>query len=159
MYLALYKGKSITSKVVKWRTVSEYSHISILYENGSIIESWKNGVQKQPALGTLHLPNTEVDIFKLKEPLSSDKYLKFNSYLNKQIGKSYDWSVIFIGFPIHNDYEKYINKNKWFCSSLIESAFRKIKNPLVSDRCPLWRVMPEDFNKSQKLQYVKTIFT
>ena len=42
--IALYKGTSALSRIIRWRTWSDYTHAAWVFQDGSVIEEWKGGV-------------------------------------------------------------------------------------------------------------------
>jgi uncharacterized protein YycO len=157
--IALYRGKSFRSKIIKFRTMSEYSHAAVVFSNGKTIESWDEGVTFENDIGSNHTPGTPVDLFTLVKGITFSQYRQFVAFLENEVGKKYDWNVIFLGTSLYDRLEKYMPEERWFCSELIEAAFRSINRPLISERVPVWNVLPGDFYKSKELEYIETVFT
>jgi hypothetical protein len=46
MRIALYQGKSLISRAIRWQTRSQYSHAAFLLDDGSLIEAWQPCVRE-----------------------------------------------------------------------------------------------------------------
>ena len=76
MRLLAFKGDSLISKLIRWQTRSEYSHIAIELDSGEIIEAWhRGGVQIHSCRGGLldvHDEGTEIDIYSIDTTLAQE---------------------------------------------------------------------------------------
>lgn len=116
MRILAYKGKSLTSKAIRFLTRSEYSHIAVELDNGMMIEAWATaGVVERINYKEGHTPGTQVDVFAIKGNLDTARVEKF---LRDKIGLSYDWLNVF-RFIYH---KPSIENRRWFCSELAEYA-------------------------------------
>ena len=110
-----YKGTGFVSKLIKWRTISKYSHVAIEINNRIIEAKEGQGViARVPSC----LTNKEFDTIEIKV-VDKVKFNAFYDFLVLQIGKPYDWEAIF-NFIKNWDKE---NPNKWFCSELGDTVF------------------------------------
>jgi uncharacterized protein YycO len=134
--IALYKGRSLLSRLIRWRTWSEYSHAAWVCPDGSVIEAWKGGVRHAPGPLVQHEPGTEVDLFEVKG-LCVAKAWRVQEFLLRQIGKPYDYAGI-LGFVLAAKTE---NPDCWFCSELVFAALKGVGVELLS-RVPPWKVSP-----------------
>ena len=116
MKILAYRGKSVTSKAIRWLTRSEYSHIAVELDDGMTVEAWQlDGVVERINYREGHTPGTEVDVFAIKGPVDSSRAEKF---LRDKIGAKYDWLNVFRFI-----YRKpSIENRRWFCSELAEYA-------------------------------------
>jgi len=126
--IALYKGKSIVSRLIRWRTWSEYSHAAWVCEDGTILDAWqKGGVRHVANISVGHKPGTPVEFFTLY--LTPMQRGMIECFLKRQVGKKYDWHGVL----------KFISRRKttadqqkkWFCSELISAAFNHARRPLL----------------------------
>ena len=133
--IALYKGTSALSRLIRWQTWSEYSHAAWVFPDGSVIEAWKGGVRHAPGILTQHTQGTDVDLFTLE--LTVEQRWAIQDFLIAQIGKPYDYAGI-LGFLAAAKTE---NPEKWFCSELIFAACKSTRIDLLR-RVPSWKVSP-----------------
>ena len=134
--IALYKGTSALSRLIRWRTWSEYSHAAWVFPDGSVIEAWKGGVTHAPSILAGHVPDTEVHLFTLD--LTADQRWAIQDFLIAQIGKPYDYTAI-LGLGLRRDWQE---EDAWFCSELVAWAFQHAGEPLFRAEC-LRRVTPQ----------------
>ena len=111
-----YKPSSILGKLVCFFQRGKYSHCNITVDDLTYEIRPFNKVKKFQLE-----PSKIIDSFDIK--LSKRQKIQLVDFLDKQIGKSYDYLSI-IGFIIYkNDRSK---SNIWFCSELIVSALLKV---------------------------------
>jgi len=111
-----FKGRSWVSKAIRFQTRSEFSHIGIQLDDGTIIEAWhKGGVQHVATASVLHTPGTEVHVYRIDADLNNAKAERF---LLAQVGKKYDFKSI-ARFLSRRDSSA---DDKYFCSELAEYA-------------------------------------
>lgn len=114
LYFTGYKGISLISKLIKYWTRSEYSHV----EQCLNIDTLKGyGAYEGHKVGYLypsyHKKGTPYDIFELE--CTDEQYEKFNYFKRMQEGKGYDYKGI-MGFVTNK--EKMNDINKWYCSEI-----------------------------------------
>jgi hypothetical protein len=113
-----YEGKSLISKLIKWRTYSKFSHIAIEL-NKRVYESWTgngaNGVVISNSPLTYHTKGTKITTIEIE----MKNILIWEMFLELQIGKKYDYLGI-LGFVLDKDLH---NSLEWFCSELAETFF------------------------------------
>jgi len=151
--IALYKGVSPLSRMIRFRTWSAYSHASIHIPGVGEFESWiPNGVRCTPDLGAGHISGTPVDVFHLKwcSPTQEGKMLHF---LQAQVGKKYDYRGV-LGFLSRRDRAQ--NQDKWFCSELVFAACQAAGIDLLA-RIPAHRVSPDLLTLSPLLEQKRSI--
>jgi hypothetical protein len=154
--ICLYKGTSLVSKLIKFRTWSDYSHVSFVAgENlsGPEYEAWHiGGVQRVNSFALNHKPGTRVDLFDIKlTPGENEGLLEF---YESQLGKKYDFRAIG-GFVLRLNVQ---DKDALFCAEYTISGFEKIKKPLLA-RIPAYKVPPGYIPLSPLLDYCGTIFS
>jgi hypothetical protein len=176
--IALYKGKSWTSRAIKFLTRSPYSHAAYLFDNdaaeaarrlaksgalgkithyncGSVIEAWEpGGVRNTRSLSDGHTPGTRVDIFALDAPLNDLDEEKLLTWLSLQLGHAYDfWNVL-----------RFVSKRKgrrnsgWFCSELCFAGLSRLQRDLFRRTQP-WEVPPGWISRSPALSLRTTTIT
>jgi uncharacterized protein YycO len=150
--ILLYKGKSLISKAIRWRTWGPYSHAAWWLEDGTVIEAWhKGGVTHSESPATLHTPGTVIDVFGVPGIYS----FAVEQFLKEQVGKQYDFAAVLRGFTFRLDRA---NPEKWFCSELVHSAAIAGGVPLL-ERIPPWKVDPTKISYSPIIEHVGTITT
>lgn len=154
MQIALYQGKSLISKAIRWQTRGIYSHAAIILPCGDVIEAWHNPgrVRLQQSLSDGHSSGTPVDVFNVATSHNEDTLI--DCFLRKQLGKKYDFRAIarFISRR-NND-----NADKWFCSELVFAAFEKAGLDLLA-RTDAFEVSPVMLSRSPLLVFDHSIIT
>lgn len=152
--IALYRGVSPVSRVIRFMTWSDYSHASWVSPDGGYeVESWIYGVQLEPGLGSNHTPGTVVDLFRVRDLTIEQEYL-VEGFLREQVDKKYDWAGLF-NF-ITRKPQSPDEQDKWFCSELIFAAHASAGIRLLRD-IPYWKVSPGLLALSPLLEFVETI--
>lgn len=134
-----YKGTSFfPSRIIRWMSWSEYSHVAWEMKDGRVIEAYQPVVRLTPSLHYGHKPGTVVERFEIAG-LTPAQRIKLESFLMRQIGKPYDWASVFRFIPRWAESQK--SRNAWFCSELLLVACNyagvKLFNGLES-----YKVMP-----------------
>lgn len=158
MRIGLYKGKSITSKVIKTVTNSKYSHVSIILPDNTVVDAWKRvGVRHNQesnlieSLSVGHKKGTPIDIFEIDIENSMEN-AAFTFYLG-QLGSEYDTigallSVTSISRP---------SDDKWFCSELFNEGLAIIDYNIPRES---HKVTPGNIVKELKnLKYINTVYS
>lgn len=119
MQIALYRGTSLISKLIRWQTRGEYSHAAVILLDSTAIEAWhKPGqVRRQQSLSQGHTPGTAVDIFDVE--LEPRQEFACEDFLRRQLGAPYDFMAI-ARFLTKRDAD---SQEKWFCSELVFAAY------------------------------------
>lgn len=172
MQIAAYKGRSFTSKLIRWQTRSDYSHVGMFFPQelnvarynrtittipaGSIIEAWQvGGVRLNYSLGEVHSGRTEVDLFDFIEPLNIGEEFAIANALLDEIGKGYDFRSV--ARFVTRMKESPWDKDRWFCSELVHHAVRCSGRSLQN--CEHWKVSPRDVAISPLLKFNRTVLT
>lgn len=177
MLILLYKGKSIISRIIRWRTWSQYSHAAIIPSDGYelplslgsmsqylsscvMCESWQKvqgtllgGVVRRSGISIDHKKGTHVDLFS-----TNDTFIDVNKvreYLISQLGKPYDFHGV-LGFITRRDSAH--NPNRMFCSELVSTACRQGGLQLLKRIAP-HRIPPGHFALSPELTYIGSAVT
>jgi hypothetical protein len=150
--IALYKGISPFSRMIRWFNFSDYRHASFVDdETGTEWEAMPGGVHEVP-FGTAHTEGTEVDLFAL--PLTPQERVDLLAFFSGEKGCPYDWSAIG-GFVTRRNKE---NPDAWFCSELVCAGLLKI-NKVVLARIEPFQTYPGLISYSPALKFVKTVRT
>jgi uncharacterized protein YycO len=122
MKILAYHGKSIISKLIRFQTRSQYSHIAFELPDGTVIEAGiSRGVSHSESFRTLHKPGTKVEVFNVGVDLRVNHEVNFDKakeFALAQVGKPYDFRSVF----------RFVSRvpatenGKWFCSELAEKA-------------------------------------
>jgi hypothetical protein len=168
MLVLLYKGFSLTSRLIRWRTWSIYSHAAIVpsdnwrsarrmadYLTGCpLYESWQHGgVALRVGIHTAHTPGTLIDVFEIADPFIDASLVR--RFLSRQLGAAYDWSGV-LGFISRRDGAHAFDR--WFCSELVFAACRSGGLDLLA-RIEPHRVAPGLLALSPHLMHLGSIRT
>jgi uncharacterized protein YycO len=102
-----YQDK-ILSRMIRWITWSEYSHVDFVMPNGQLLGARADGVRIRRPEGRYHFIRAEID--------APDSVL--DSALS-QVGKPYDFTAI-IGFLFRRNWQR---QDAWYCAELVSWAF------------------------------------
>ena len=154
IFIAQYRGIGPLSMGIEFFTRSKWSHSAIVIkydddDDGAFIlyEAWGfKGVVKieghtlHEVLSKNHRPITMVDLYTI------DLCYPRIDFLDKQVGKKYDWSLI----------NKFVTRrpamenDKWICSELVGEFCNRSGNPL--QHMPTWKMAPEHVGISPVLE-------
>lgn len=154
MQIALYQGKSLISKAIRWQTRGVYSHAAIILPDTTIVEAWHNPAKVRliTTLSDGHTPGTTVDIFDVAT--SEQQRDDISVFARMQMGKPYDFAAIARFMSRRNK----DNPDKWFCSELVFSAFRYAGIDLL-ERTEPFQVSPVLLSRSPLLVKSHSITT
>ena len=148
MKIALYLGSSFLDKVILFFSRGGYTHAAIILPDDTVIEAYPfRGIRKRKNL-TDGMGDSKVYVFEVQTTPEQDKIII--DFLNKQIGKGYDYWNIF-GFVLYTTHEGRISYGRWFCSELVFAAFQEAGINLL-ERIDAWMVSPTilSFNTTMK---------
>jgi len=138
--IALYRGTSKVSRIIRWQTRSCYSHAALIdTATRQVFEAWhKGGVLGWHDAGHIHTPGTVVDVYVPLQTLSADEETKILVWCSLQRGKGYDFRGVlrFLDRQRHVD-----NDLRWFCSELVFTAFLNLGRALLV-HIPAYAVAP-----------------
>ncbi len=144
--IAYFKGKSFFSRLIKWRTWGQYSHVAWIVDRdfdcrdqhgertiipaGTIYESWikksegaaRSGVRKG-MIGDLHTPGTPMDLYAIK--ISDQQYTRMIQELERWVQEpdaKYDFRAVLSGFILRKGSAH--SENRLFCSEFLMRVFR-----------------------------------
>ena len=147
MKVLAYKGKRLFSRLIRLQTRSDYSHVAVQMDDGTVIEAWTvSGVRHVASPMTSHTTGTEIDYFEITADYDQEQVLAF---LKSQLGKKYDYRGI-VRFLTRRAAPA---DDRWFCSELVLEAFRRGGVDLQS-RIPASYATPRDIAMSPLLKQV-----
>ena len=172
MRIALYQGKSLVSRLIRWQTRSVYSHAAFLLDEGSVIEAWtpccrevrpefgmqsaECGINRRlAALSKQHTPGTRVDIFNFVCPLTREENLRLEWLARRDVGTPYDYRSI-VRFLTRERSSQ--GRHRLFCSEQVFARCEQIGRALL-ERTEAWRVPPDWLARSPLLYLDETIVT
>lgn len=158
LWFGLFEGRSIYSKLIKFWTRSNISHVGIIldlepgtyrtievYPNGSLCRTYWNYFTLYD-----HNPGTVIHVWEL--PVSEKQYdyaMKFYHYL-AQNKTPYNWFGV-IGFVI----PVFTSNGGYFCS---EGAVEGLKfGHIIDPEIKGWKINPDDFEQLLRLMNARHI--
>ena len=152
MRIVAYKGQSFFSKAITRFTDGPYSHVALMLDSGEIVEAYPGkGVRRRSGIFDGLSNNPEADVFILTKQIDDQSVEEF---LNRQIGKKYDWSLI-TRFVTHTNESRKLG-NKWICSEIVFASIWKGGLKLL-ERIDAWKVHPSLIPLSPYLRLEKTV--
>lgn len=149
--IALYKGISPLSRLIRWTNFSEYSHASYVDEDEltEFESAIPDGVREKDFL-VGHTPGTRVDLFDVN--LSGGELEGLREFFRSELGQPYDYRGLF-GFLARRQIQ---DPEAWFCSELVFAGFLQVKKPLLL-RLESFKTYPALLSYSPLLKYRKTV--
>lgn len=154
--IILVKGHTpFISRIIKWFTKSEYTHVGIAYSHDLIFE-----IDMNRQMGIYPIRSDDYDVFRYKEGLTHEQKKALKKYAIKRAyaNEGYDWKRI-IRFAI----ERFINlpyiydtMNKEVCSEIADNLYGNLGIDIAPDRSP-GDVRPCDIANSPVLKKVKSV--
>ena len=151
MRILLFKNHGIIPDLIRFFSRGKYNHAAILTSTGIVYEAITSGVRKTPLSNKIfecNKNNTYIDYFKLKKDLPPYEELQIIDFLEKQLGKPYDFMMV-AGFVSHSTSQGRKSYGKWFCSELVCAAIGEIKKILNTD---YWKISPEMISYSTEIE-------
>jgi hypothetical protein len=161
-------SKEVQIKKVKYQA-GGYSHAAIIVhrpdEKPYIVEAIEGkGVVKALVEDREVGKKEEVDIYACPMSIKQENILI--EFLDKQVGKKYDWRMVIRFVPLlidltpwwanRRESQKRKSMGKWFCSELVFAAIAKAGIPLFKLTEP-WEVSPNMLSKSLGLYYKASV--
>lgn len=134
------------SKVIRWFTYSDFSHVDVVLPDGTLLGARANGGVKIRPAGYEKFIKTA----RFVADVPADVEAKIYAFLHAQVGKPYDKTgIVNLVFQKRNWHDD----DSWFCSELVAAAFEAAGWPLVVVPDPE-RVTPRDLTTSTRLRPV-----
>lgn len=131
------------SWLIRYWTFYDYSHVEFVLPEGYLGARVNGGVQIRP----FDYVKPAKEVF-AQVDLPAAKEWAVLSYAKAQVGKPYDLGAI-IGLVLKQDWE---NKNAWFCSELVATAFDIAGCPIINS-AQVDRITPRDIAISPLVQF------
>jgi hypothetical protein len=139
--VAFFKsGKSISDKLIKFWTKSQYSHVEILVEGFSYDANTKLGLRKY-AKESYDLE--QWDVVSIDVDISKENFGKIERFIKNQIGLKYDWRGIFLSQFVKMGID---SDTKWFCSEFVTKILQLFLIEETLDEKPN-KVSPEKLSE------------
>lgn len=146
--IALYRGFSPLSQVIRWQTDSDKSHAAWILRDGTVVESWAPyGVRHLAHPFEKHTRGTRIDIYSI-DGISAHGSKRAERFLLDEVGSGYDFGGIW-RFVIRRGGA---HPTKWFCSELVAAAAIRAGLPLLN--APLAKIAPGHIGWSTRLSLV-----
>jgi len=112
IYVALFRGRSLVSRLIRWQTRSCYSHAALArFEDGQLVvlEAWHVGGVACGLVDERHTAGTQIDLF---EAAGLDGSIAWDN-ARETLGQSYDWLGV-LRFVSRRSHRR--KARRWFCS-------------------------------------------
>lgn len=149
MYLLFSDSPGIGSLIIKFFTRSKWSHVDIVLGDNlddpktEIVGALAKGGVTRYALGARLEHSTRARAVRIRNN-TDESVVEAVTWLNSQVGKSYDWGAIVFAIGLNRDWRA---EDKWFCSELGGTFALKCGMPVV-DPDVHHRVTPQDIYNS-----------
>lgn len=152
MFVCLYKGNGFIDRAIQLQTRSHYSHASLLFDDGDVIEAIQFVGVHQTTLTVQ--PGCSVDLYSVNCTPEQEKRAK--EYAVKQLGKPYDYRSIVRFLTREDDYD--FDQAEWFCSELAFQCCWQAGIHLLQN-IKAWAVSPGILSLSprQMMRYYRTV--
>lgn len=139
----LEKGDGLLSGVVQLATDSPYSHVAVIYNYPTIIQSHALGVHLREiqSLGT-------VDVMRIKGGLNNKEKKQLQKVaIEKYIGKPYDY------FQFTGAGKYFDQPNMQICSELFDEIYNELGYDVATGK-ELGKITPAESSKSELFEFV-----
>lgn len=142
MMIFFCRGEGAVSEIIKFATLSQFSHVAIMINNVVYEATFKRGVIKSSFKDFCdRYPDREcVSIRNVNEDAAE-------TWLSLQLGKEYDYGALY-SFYMRPDWE---DDKKWFCSELVAAAL--VKAGALKLKMKASRITPRDLWNSCKMRW------
>lgn len=150
-----FRGRGASSAAIRWLTNSAYSHAGIVYlfeDRVYCLEATGVGVHLILMSELIKRYHGGIDYFRLEES-AEEARRKVISFGFQQLGKVYDHKGImrFLRFLLSGHKARSRERSQWYCSELVDEAFRVAGIPLVTRGRGY--VSPADVARSPRLKF------
>ncbi|MBI4368125.1 MAG: hypothetical protein HY588_01885 [Candidatus Omnitrophica bacterium] len=159
--ILLYKGTGRTSRLIRWKTKSPYSHVAVVVEPAIYlgIESNTGHQSGVRAFDLRKLDQAAVDLFRIK-PASQFQPEKVISFLVAHLGMPYDYrGVLWLGIlkllNLKSKSNRFQKDQDYFCSELVYEAFNNAGLDIVPEVDEADITSPGDIAKSSVLEKIE----
>jgi len=128
--------RAISSWLIRWFTWSDWSHIDIALDDGTLLGARSDGgVQIRPANYAAFSKTVRYSV-----DCTEEQEARFMEAATSQIGTPYNFLGL-LNFMFHRDWRK---TTDWFCSELVAWCFEQAGLPLLNPVVPVQRITPQD---------------
>jgi uncharacterized protein YycO len=157
MKVLIHSGPGVVSRLIRLQTRSRWNHASLLFDDGTVIESreWK-GVIETPVGRVLEAmwnePLLRVSIYEFVEPLTEEEKMRGRAFAEEQRGLPYDYLSV----------ARFISRrcggfdDRWFCSELVGAACVAAGRPLFRET-QAWEIPPGWLPRSLALRFLRDL--
>ena len=158
MKFALYRGTSTISRLIQWFTRSVYSHVALVFDDGTTYEAVEAGFVRAENIRVNHPAGVIVDILEYKTPLTQSEVAQARAICDElvRMGGGYDYLMVLAGFPLRFHEQPRASSAKQFCSEAAAVVANRIGRP-ITERSNPWKISPEDVNKSAVLRWSQSV--
>lgn len=136
--MILCKNKGLLSRIVKWFTDSEYSHVALVLDEKHLYHTNYNTNLK---ITHMIYPRNSYDVYRVIGEYDKDKLQEF---IYNNINNKYDFmDIVKIIFRINTDDKD----NEYICSELVRRAYEYAGLKLVDDTIKI--ATPQDIANSK----------
>lgn len=130
----LFKGQSWLSKIIKWRTQSDYSHAGIVvWWNGRlmVLEAIGQGVLARPISYNLEHYTGDIEYFRPQQKIATEVRTSMAQFAQAQLGKKYATRRL-VGFFFKLIFKRPLQSQdsseaagRYFCSEYVADIYAK----------------------------------
>jgi uncharacterized protein YycO len=145
-----FKSYSLLSRMIRWVTGKDITHIAILVDTDLLMETSLFGVRLRK------LRETEYEYLQLRyEALTEEQRIDIVDFVLGSVGVGYDFKLLFgIGLNILFGWDlSWDNRDKYICIELILKAYASVGVELLKD-INTNHIVPEDILLSEDLTIV-----
>lgn len=148
--IILVKGNTpIISRLIRWVTNSEYTHVGMIVADDLILE-----IDINKDLAIRPIKHTSYDVYRYTKGLSSEQRTKMIKYAirRSKLNKGYGWKHI-ISFALQKFFKTsktYRDVNKVICSEIVDNIYNAVNIDLVPN-CDDGDVTPGQLSASPYL--------
>ncbi|WP_119327636.1 C40 family peptidase [Cysteiniphilum halobium] len=135
---------------IRWVTRSHFSHVELRIDDDCYSSNGSLGVYKR-SYEDLRKSQDMLETWRTE--ISDTQKSNLTNFLNSQLGKKYDYSSA-LGLGLwRRDWMD--DHDKWFCSELIDAAFKVAESPLTNRDFASHRLTPNDLRTSLAIKRIK----
>lgn len=150
MTFALYRGRSVISKLIQGFTRSVYSHVAIEV-GGRVFEAIGSGFVEASDFMVNHDPGTVVDLFEYRLPLTpAEESIALTTALRLR-NTPYDYASVFLNFPLRSPEDG--DRKKLFCSEAALAIAWSMGEDRLLQRMLPWKATPDHIAISPLLKW------
>lgn len=133
-----------TSYLIRLLSWSHFSHVEVEIKGEFYSANGKKGVYRRTR-AAFYASQDMIESWEVRD-VSNVQVEALIRFLNAQRGKPYDYFAA-LGLGLWRR-DWYHNENRWFCSELIDAAFKHAAHPLTNDDFASYRLTPNDLRTS-----------